>query len=504
MLQIEFLSRVSCSKVAGTMSGWRWRGVFLTMIVIFLGVCFPGLNLGFGTHGDSRAVFEESLPAILNMQYIPSRSYGVPLFEFAATGLHVLGGIVLVNIYSLVLSIASIAIFAKLLIRSNGSVTTWSKIWALVAFAFNPLFLINATSPTEWAQAVFFLVCTLSAIINWLRVREIAALATYSVCISALVLTRPDAAVVCVAIGIAVLWELKLEQGASLQFIAGTIVAATVTLAIYLVLNGGLTFLSRALIMASDESVVRRMLVTAASVVNLVGPAGCIALVFGVGRLLVKRRDQLKIRFFEKLFVLSWPIIIVRMISLPDKLEYIFPLIPITLLAIVSRWKSSLLIAVVAGSAVLNSVVVVSFFERKGVPDSLSFVVGLNRSALLQDWDARQAQNRALDPSFAAHVAAATINIEAFTEGRLELKNFNPGFTDGQGALIISKDQLYKLDNPRFADARYRRRSYRRVYVCDGAFIADNKGWRVLQPPANYANVVAGRDGGSIQCEPEH
>lgn len=503
MRQIGTFPQNAVSITAPHTSIGRWTFVSILMLAAVLGICLPGLQLGFGSHGDSRAVFEASVAAILNGHYAPSRSYGVPLYEFVAAALQPLGGTLLVNVYSLVLSLFAIVVFAHLLASAASPAKSSAAPWALAGFALNPLFLINASSPTEWAQANLFLVCALSCVVLWLRTQRLAPLAAYSVCICGLVLSRPDFAVVCVAIGVAILWELKLARFASLLFIASTVAAAVVTLSIYMLLNGGPGFFLRTGEMVGDQIGVRRTIVALVGIVDVFGIAGCIALIVAFGGILMKRRAGADLTFYEKLTALIWPIMLVRFAMLPDKLEYVFPLIPITLLAVASRRQSTMITAVVAGSLILNSVVAVSFFERSDVSDTLTFSVRLNKGAVLQDWDARNAQSRALDPAFAARLAAAVDGESGAASTHLYLKNFYPGFTDDQDNLVLSKEQYYKLNNPRFTDPRYARKNYGRVYVCDGAFISDNIGWRVLQPPPVYASFDAGGGSKSVQCRPE-
>ena len=469
----------------GTLAS-RWTLTLVVVSAVVLGIGLSGLNLGYGSHGDSRAIFEASVAAISNGHYAPSRSYGVPLYEYAAALLQALGGTWLVNLYSLVLSLASIAIFARLLARPDGTATPAANSWGRGGGARHPLLLINASSPTEWAQAMFFLVGALSGIVAWLRTRRLAPLANYCLCICGLVLSRPDFAVVCLALGLAILWELKLERRASLVFIAVTALAGAVTVAIYMLLNGGPAFFLRAGEMVGDQIGLRRAFVAAAGVVDLFGLAGCVALALGVG-LAIGRNGRVGLPFFEKLALLAWPILFARVAMLPDKLEYLFPLIPITPLALASKQRPVAMIALVAVSLMLNSIFTISLFDRAGASDRLAFSLHLNKSAVLQDRDARIAQTHALDSGFQTRVAAAAYGSDAAVH-RLYFKNFNPGYTDDLGNLILSRDELYKLDNPRFTDARYARTSYNRIVICDRTFIADNVGWRVLQPPPAYAS----------------
>jgi len=194
----------------------------------------------------------------------------------------------------------------------------------------------------------------------------------------------------------------------------------------------------------------------------------------------------------EKLFLLIWPLFVIRFVAQPDKLEYILPLIPASLLALSAPRQPRLVPAIVALSLIANSLLSISLFERPIASDQLQFAPRLNQGALFQDWDQRRAIQRALDPNFLNRLSAI---VYAGDGGRspspLHWKNFDPGLTSNEGDLVISQDQLYKLDNARFRkDSTLARGNYRRIFVCNQTIVPSpaNTGWRVLQPPPSYVN----------------
>ena len=470
-------------------SNWTtklWLSLFL---MAFAAVSLVGVRLGFGSHGDSRAIFEKSVPAILHGHYAPSRSLGNPLYEAIASVLYPLGGLTLVNIYSLLLSLASIAIFLRQL-KAQGS----PAIWAVAGFVFNPIFLIEATSPTEWAQATFFFVAAIALAHGWLGARRNWQLALYAVTIGALVLTRPDFWPACLALFAAVLWQLKLQKRASLLFVGSNAVAALAVMLVFTAINGGLSSLRRTQEMLGEATLLRRLFVSIFGFVNLFGVAGLVALVAGIF-ILVRQTigsHGIDTTLTEKLFLLIWPLFVIRFAAQPDKLEYILPLIPASLLALSAPRQPRLVTAIVALSLIANSLLPISLFERPTASDQLQFAPRLNRGALFQDWDQRRAIQRALDPDFLNRLSAI---VYAGDGGRspspLHWKNFDPGLTSNEGDLVISQDQLYKLDNARFRkDSTLARGNYRRIFVCNQTIVPSpaNTGWRVLQPPPSYVN----------------
>ena len=470
-------------------SNWTtklWLSLFL---MAFVAVSLIGVRLGFGSHGDSRAIFEKSVPAILHGHYAPSRSLGNPLYEAVASVLYPLGGLTLVNIYSLLLSLASIAIFLRQL-KAQGS----PAIWAVAGFVFNPIFLIEATSPTEWAQATFFFVAAIALAQGWLGARRNWQLALYAVTIGALVLTRPDFWPACLALFAAVLWQLKIQKRASLLFVGSNAVAALAVMLVFTAINGGLSPLRRTQEMLGEATLLRRLFVSIFGFVNLFGVAGLVALVAGTF-IFVRQTigsHGIDTTLTEKLFLLIWPLFVIRFVAQPDKLEYILPLIPASLLALSAPRQPRLVPAIVALSLIANSLLSISLFERPIASDQLQFAPRLNQGALFQDWDQRRAIQRALDPNFLNRLSAI---VYAGDGGRspspLHWKNFDPGLTSNEGDLVISQDQLYKLDNARFRkDSTLARGNYRRIFVCNQTIVPSpaNTGWRVLQPPPSYVN----------------
>ena len=469
---------------------------------------FAGLNLGYGSNSDSRPLFETTVTAIQGGEYIPSRGYGVPLYEFMAAFLHPLGGTLLDNAYSLLATLAAVLIFWRLLLLREGAATPGAGLWALAGFALNPLVLLQASSPNEWAQTVLFMMCALYCTVAWLRTGGFPALVAYGASACALVLTRPDAALMCIALFIAVLWEVKLDRRRSRAFFAANAVAALASITTLVVLNHGLSFLHSTSAMIGPQQPLRRIAIGALGFLNVFGVAGCLALAIALGRVLRNRAAQVApgrglagTDLFEKLCLVAWPIMIVRFAALPDKLEYLMVLIPITLLAVASRRQPVAVTAIVACSLIVNSVFTVSLFERTGTGDRLAFALHLNKSALLQDWNDRKAQQRALDPQFTARIAAVALAGADGSATRLSFGHWAMGFTSDRNDLVLSENQLYKIDNPRFPGARSESRSYRHIIACNQVFYPDNVGWRVLQPPQVYISADSGSDDW-LRCRP--
>lgn len=477
-----------------TFAGKLWLAVAL---VSFIAVSLIGLRLGFGSHGDSRAIVERSVPAILDGHYEPSRSLGNPLYEAVASLLYPLGGLTLLNTYSLFLSLASIAIFIAHL-RAQGSPITW----AVAGFIFNPLFLIEAASSTEWAQATFFFVAAIALAQRWLDSRQQWQLVLYGVAICALVLTRPDFWLACLALFVAVLWQLKLERRPSFIFTATNAAAALIALLVFVAINDGLSSLGGIGEMSGETPLLRRMVVAIFGFVDIFGLLGSVTLVVGTvilarGLMHARGRDA---TLAESLFLVLWPLLIIRFAVQPDKLEYLIPLIPVSLLAMSTSRQPRLVAAILALSLIVSSFLSVSFFERSNASDQLKFSARLNEGALFQDWADRRAVQRALDPEFLNNVSEVVYAGEggAAAHAPLNWKMWDLGLTNADGDLVISEDQLYKLNNDRFNSELSSSENHKRIFVCNQPLVPLNTGWRVLQPPPEFLSFDDGKQ--DLRC----
>ena len=235
------------------------------LLAVVIGLGMHGVRLGWGHDANSRSIFERSIPAILQGSYLSGRSFGNPLYEYLAAHLYTIGGTTLVNIYSLILAIGSVFIFHGLLNQTD----PLHRIFALIGFALSPLFLINSSSFGEWMQTYFFIVCLLWSAKRWLNDPRVWYLFLYGLFSSLLVLTRPDAALVCVCTWVALMWQRHFGMIESLKLATASAVAGAVTFTIFVLLNGGISFLHNAV---WDQNTWSRTLVIAiVDIFNLFG-----------------------------------------------------------------------------------------------------------------------------------------------------------------------------------------------------------------------------------------
>ena len=474
-----------------TESSRRWL-VLAPFLLAILFIGGHGIGLGLASHGDARAIFERSIPAILAGGYAPSRSYGVPLYELVAAGLYRQGGIGLVGLYSLALALGSLILFDGML---PASLDAARRAWLLAGFALSPLILINAATLFEWMQLVFLTLAIMVTVQGWLRQPSAAGYAATALLAAALILTRPDTAIqlACIlAAGIVQPGRTMRERAA---IAAALFCGGLMALCGYAALNGGLGFLHTNVLGGADF--VHRAEHASVGVLIVLGPFGCAAVVAIMAGALRHRHVP---GFFTALLLTAAPALCLRFLTLPTKLEFLIVLPPILLLAMAEHGSSRIASALVAVSLVYCSVVSLSVFARAPGEDRPHIHLALNPGGLVQDWDATLYQWDLLQPGFRYSLASA-IFPDRHPPPTLTEDNYAAGLTTNDGALVLGADEAYKLDNPREQE-NFQRRRYTRIYICDHGMAWDNVGWRLLEPATSWPLPAA--DGTiAVSCAPE-
>jgi len=463
--------------------------------VVLLVLAFHAVTIPIGEHNDSRTILDV-VPAILSGHYQRSRSFGVPLYEVIVSALVWLGGTLLANLYSLALSLGSVFLFNHLLGRD---LAPTRRIPALAGFALNPIFISNSTMLIEWMQVVFLLLCLLVAAVAVRRTRKAAAVACYALVSVACVLTRPDLCLFCGALFLVLLWDTR-DKGLAVKLVGANALAGVITIGIFLWLND-VKDLATA-ITVEDRELWRRVALATVDGVALLGLVGTVAALILLATIAwdCVRRGAKFPSFETKLLLVVLPLIVVRQIGLPSKVEFLFPLLIVFLLAMARDGRSVSALAAMAASLTLGSVLQVSLLERSGSGDALHFHLRLNPGAVAQDFD-RRVQNTAMfDPAYLAAVARAAYGA-AGAIPMLQPRAFFPGLISDTNDLVIGAPAVYQLDNARFAfegtrrmfggNGDSRRSAYRRIYICDKSVAAAGKGWRTLQPPTPIARLDA-------------
>lgn len=480
---------------------YRWPvPAAITLLVALI----SGTHIGSGiaTHGDSRQIIDLTVPAILSGHYLPARSWGNPLYEYLVAWLFPTGGVSLTSAYSFMLAIASIWV-ANALIGPAASLVRRALV--LAALCFNPLFLINAFAISEWMQATFLVLCLLWFAHQWFVSAGRGSLFGLALVSVLLVLTRPDAAIVCACLTLALLWHLGLTHAhRAIELLAAMVAAGIVTVAAFWWVNHGLAFIATGMLW-SHAPISRRLIVAIVGVYSAFGVLAPLILVYAAGSA-IRRSFQTStaaLSLWMKLFVLAAPLVFVRFVLMPDKLEYILILLALATAMVGNERLGVPALAFYALSSILPSVVTLSLFERTGHSDALTVHPHIGPGAVAQDVAAMRYNWRLMhDPAVLQSLGDDVYGHESTHHPRVYSENWAAGLLSDSDDLIIGDGEAYHLDNPR-SESKYERKLYHQVFVCDReVWVNGSFGWRIAQPPLQWA---ISKPGGpvNVTCRPE-
>ncbi len=133
---------------------------FAALAVVYVASRLPWLNLGYGTDPDAWRVALTAEHLLSKGEYLPSRLPGFPLHELVTVPL-VRGGWVWTNLSTVMVSLAGVYLFARILAELNLP----NKGVLTLAFAFTPLLWINSVTTMDYMWALTFILgCYLALI----------------------------------------------------------------------------------------------------------------------------------------------------------------------------------------------------------------------------------------------------------------------------------------------------------------------------------------------------
>jgi hypothetical protein len=347
-------------------------------------------------------------------------------------------------------------------------------------------------------QTFFFTVCLLWASQRWLRTSRFRDLCWYGLFSALLVLTRPDALFVCICVCSALVWQIGFDRARSVKLIAVSAAAGAVTVAIFLLINGGTGFLTN---LAADHNNtwLRSVIIAALGMFTVFGFIGIPILAWCTGWLLVRLRRGEDLTFWGRLYLVAVLVAFPRYVIFPQKLEYIFYFVIFALLMMAYERIQLGWLGLQSLAIILPSVVTIALFHRQGADDHLFVGFDLGPSAIIQDWKTAKADWDVMNPSFLRKVAQQVYAGEAGPLPTVYSKNFGPGLVSDAGDLIIGETEAYRLDNPR-SGPEYQRSRYRHVYICDKSVFHGGAGWRFLELPVPRLELNPQTDKIDVQC----
>jgi len=134
---------------------WTEKPYIFFMIISFVLSRVPLLNLGFGSDSDSWRVAISAFDLHYFGIYHPSRFPGYPLPEFF-NSLIINYGWLATNIATMILSLISVIIFAKILKELNIK----NKGLIVITYAFLPILWVNSASTMDYMWALTFIMFT--------------------------------------------------------------------------------------------------------------------------------------------------------------------------------------------------------------------------------------------------------------------------------------------------------------------------------------------------------
>ena len=134
---------------------WTKKPYIFLLSFLFIISRVPLLNLGFGSDPDAWRVADSALDLHYFSTYHPSRFPGYPLYEFF-NSLIINYGWLATNVATMIISLISIIVFAKIL----NELDIKNKGLLVITYAFLPILWINSASTMDYMWALTFILFT--------------------------------------------------------------------------------------------------------------------------------------------------------------------------------------------------------------------------------------------------------------------------------------------------------------------------------------------------------
>ena len=134
---------------------WTKKPYIFLLTLLFVISRAPLLNLGFGSDPDAWRVADSALDLHYFSTYHPSRFPWYPLYEFF-NSLIINYGWLATNVATMIISLISVIVFAKILNELNIK----NKGLLVITYAFLPILWINSASTMDYVWALTFILFT--------------------------------------------------------------------------------------------------------------------------------------------------------------------------------------------------------------------------------------------------------------------------------------------------------------------------------------------------------
>lgn len=435
-----------------------------------------GLRLGFAEDVDSLGI-ARSAEAILAGGYERSRVLGVPLYELIAAGLMGLGGVMFVNLASLLFTLGAVGFLWAALRRAGGK----GAAFALLAASASPLVLINASAMMETSLLALCVSAGLWAAVAAAATGERRLVIAAALAGSLATAVRPDAALFALALGASLAFEQRQSWKKAWETLAWFAGFGLLAIGLYGLMNGGFAFLDQ--VAVSKDNAGRSLARAVLGAATVLGLFGAVVLAVTLGRVardpedawLRAARASPAARVALLIAITAGLLYGLRFLALPDELEYLLPAF-LALCVALGAFAGRLTCALFAMSLLVANVAQIALFERRG--EEVRAAVSLQPGALVQDWAFRRHNQWLRAPETQATLSALIGEPGVAPDTTYLWLN---GVAFPGGGLVLGADQLYRFLVAGDGDPHHLS-AYRTAVVCPTA-IVPRRGWRVLQPP---------------------
>jgi predicted membrane protein len=486
------------SMTYGTQGSVRpmFRMIALGIVLVMVAIGLAGIGLGLAQDRDS-AMIVAHFPEILKFHYVPSRSWGDPLYDILAAFLDALGGQLLVNLASVGFAL----LYARAMYRIIHPERSARLTLAFAAALLNPLVLSNSSALIETSLYLCLAMTTVAAGLSYLARTRQGVPYGFLAAMGLMVLTRPDSALFAMTIAACLLWDRRAQPATMRAIALGTVVTGAIVLAIYILLNHGLGFLSTGVMMGS--SIGWRVGRAVISLVDIYGLIGSAVLSVLVAAAVVRRPRSVialssPMAFLDLLAIATFAVYLPRFVVLPDQLEYFIVPMTLSIVFLGRNLRSGPALVLIMLSMILSSAVHIALLQRHA-DGRIALAPSVNWGGVVQDMQARELNQVRATPEFMSYVAKAVYG-NAVPMPSLHFEPWLDGFTSTDRDLIIGESSAYQIDDPELSAApRYRSSTYAHVYICNED-LAPRQGWRVMQPAPSVGVLALFERGTPLAC----
>lgn len=433
------------------------------LVVILASINF---NYGFGEDHDSALILGQAL-TFDTYGYRPTRALGYPLYDLIIYPLIFYGGENFGKFYSMLLASFSALLFYQIVFFLTGDKKR--SFLAGLCFAVHPLTIISGNAIAETSQGIFLALLALYSFLKFFRFRDNKYLIAL-LCFGALATaTRQD--YLCLSAGLFVPLMALKEIPKPKIVLAGLvyfILAAGIYLLVY-----GFSYYSHgggSLVFLGLDSFSRKLGQAFFGTVALLGlPSLALLFYFLIRKRLLMKRDPFLLFLMATFFFYM-----LRFITLPVKLEYVFILVPLFILFCSQYLQRRAGLAILAVALFLPNILQIHFFEREQGKTQTRF--GFSPGAIAQDRSGRLRIKYITSPEYVAILkqAADYFGCEEYVAA---MTNWVSKRTEGnKSCVIVPEERLRFWNKDRLPKDIDRTKLFQRKIIVYP--LTDNRGWR--------------------------